>query len=410
MPWDPSCQFETGSSNGKPCTGAYYMARAVDFPITREWTEGTVHVADCEIVPNAKYALQATANEIDFTEIEEFETTPKPGDDDWGDITGGNTADGWTPPNGIANTADLQAVVLGMSNPAAAPHATWLDVYGLVGGAPNGMVNTMDIQVVNFAVNQHVPFGKTIYQLSPSECPATTCPTCLAQGDPIALSVSASDDFLDPEEWLYVDVFTAATDELGAYEVALEVTGGTAGTLVLADIDVDAERSDYVFGSATTIIVKNVAEGRVGVVREGGGMEITGTKYLATFVYQPASGASGVFEVALKGDGASFLNDGNGNLLAVTLGSEEVVGVGIDCWETWHCNDNNQCTTDACVNYECVFTNSTQGTSCNDGLFCTATDTCNGNGQCTGTGSPCTRTQWCNEFSNQCEDFAGGED
>lgn len=197
---------------------------------------------------------------------------------------------------------------------------------------------------------------------------------------------------------------------MGAYDIALTVSGGTAGSLVLTDIVVDAQRTDFVFAGSTFYSPENLAQGRVSVVHADGGATVTGTSYLATFVYQAEAGASGVFQIAIAGDGASFPNDCCGNRLASTAGSAEVVGVGVDCWETWHCNDNNACTTDACVNDECVFTNAAQGTACNDNLFCTATDTCNGSGQCTGTGSPCTPTQWCNEFQNQCEQQQGSED
>ncbi len=38
------------------------------------------------------------------------------------------------------------------------------------------------------------------------------------------------------------------------------------------------------------------------------------------------------------------------------------------------------CQTAACTNYECIYTNVTQGTSCDDGQYCTATDECDGNG------------------------------
>jgi hypothetical protein len=47
------------------------------------------------------------------------------------------------------------------------------------------------------------------------------------------------------------------------------------------------------------------------------------------------------------------------------------------------------------------------GTGCDDGLFCTATDTCNSSGVCTGTGSPCVdglscTTDSCDEDGNSC--------
>jgi len=43
----------------------------------------------------------------------------------------------------------------------------------------------------------------------------------------------------------------------------------------------------------------------------------------------------------------------------------------------------------------------TDGTVCNDGLFCTATDTCQ-TGTCSGTGNPCTTPLICDEATNAC--------
>jgi hypothetical protein len=42
------------------------------------------------------------------------------------------------------------------------------------------------------------------------------------------------------------------------------------------------------------------------------------------------------------------------------------------------------------------------GTGCDDGLFCTATDTCQ-SGICTGTGDPCAVDEFCNELTDACD-------
>ena len=421
-PWDSSCTDEDGNplsgNPPPPCTGVW-MARASTTEVVRQWTEDIVHVADCEIVPAAKYRVRAKEPlqfGYRFSDPLEFETTRRPVGKNFGDVVGPYcaqiqlplcTAVGWRAPDGFVNMNDIMAVVQAFGLLPVAPHRTWADIAPGIG--PNGKVNVADI------LNDVLAFAGVAYPnaagFNPSDCPPGRPAPPILPGNPIPLTLTGSDSFLnDPAEWLYVDVFTGAVDELAAYEIALEVTGGTAGNLILTDIIVDNTRADYVFGTATSIIAKTVAEGRVGVLRDDGGIAVTATKNVATFVYQPESGASGVFTITLKGDGASLLNDGHGMQYPVTLGSDEVVGVGVDCWLQWHCNDNNACTTDACVNYECVFTNAAPGAACNDGHFCTATDTCNGSGICTGTGNPCPPTQWCNEFQDQCEDFAGGED
>ncbi|MEK6675879.1 MAG: hypothetical protein AABZ47_09530, partial [Planctomycetota bacterium] len=71
----------------------------------------------------------------------------------------------------------------------------------------------------------------------------------------------------------------------------------------------------------------------------------------------------------------------------------------VDCLTNADCDDANLCTDDSCTGGLCSNTNNT--VSCDDGLFCTATDACSG-GACLGTGSPCTGGQFCNETLDSC--------
>ena len=67
--------------------------------------------------------------------------------------------------------------------------------------------------------------------------------------------------------------------------------------------------------------------------------------------------------------------------------------------ENADCDDSNVCTDDSCVEGSCVNTNNTA--SCDDGLFCTTTDTCSG-GACVGSGDPCAAGETCNDASEMC--------
>lgn len=91
-------------------------------------------------------------------------------------------------------------------------------------------------------------------------------------------------------------------------------------------------------------------------------------------------------------DGNGTCN-GGGSPCAANVGDNDS-----DCTES--CNEG----TDSCI------ANDPNGTSCNDGAFCTVTDTCT-NGVCGGTGNPCTAnvgdndsdcSESCNEVSNNC--------
>ena len=127
--------------------------------------------------------------------------------------------------------------------------------------------------------------------------------------------------------------------------------------------------------------------------------------YLATFIYQPSGGAEGVFNIVVKsGDEVLILDDSTGALRTSASGDTELIGVGIDCYEDAHCDDDNDCTTDTCSDYECSYQNVSQGTPCDDGLFCTLADECDGNGTCVGSGTPCSKP-WapqCCENADEC--------
>jgi hypothetical protein len=84
----------------------------------------------------------------------------------------------------------------------------------------------------------------------------------------------------------------------------------------------------------------------------------------------------------------------------------------VNCTSDVDCNDLNQCTDDVCINpgtinSYCYYPNKSNGTSCDDGLFCTVSDQCS-SGVCVGTtrdcsdGNECTNDT-CNEDLDQCQ-------
>ncbi len=112
-----------------------------------------------------------------------------------------------------------------------------------------------------------------------------------------------------------------------------------------------------------------------------------------------------------------------------TSGDSLFIGVDVECVNNGHCDDGSECTDDTCVNNVCQYTNNNcddsndcttdtcnagvcehgnepVGTTCDDGLFCTATDECDGSGTCVGTGSPCNpRRPYCCESLSICTLF-----
>ncbi len=72
----------------------------------------------------------------------------------------------------------------------------------------------------------------------------------------------------------------------------------------------------------------------------------------------------------------------------------------VDCLTDAGCDDSDPCTDDTCnANYICVSTL----VDCDDGLFCTGTETCDTNtGDCISSGDPCEEGEMCDEEIDEC--------
>ncbi|MEM6996670.1 MAG: hypothetical protein AAF721_39565, partial [Myxococcota bacterium] len=84
-------------------------------------------------------------------------------------------------------------------------------------------------------------------------------------------------------------------------------------------------------------------------------------------------------------------------------------GSCVECIDATQCPAPGGCSVAACVGNVCGSSIAPSGTPCDDGLFCTQTDTCNAVGTCTGSGNPCPGgdgdsdcSESCNESTNQC--------
>ncbi|MHC4696635.1 MAG: S8 family serine peptidase [Planctomycetota bacterium] len=397
-PYDPGCFNDDGTLTGRACTGEF-VARVVGSPVYRVWPEQTIHVGDCEIAPVTGYLLDSTEDETTFADPLAIGTILKPGTRHYGDVVGVGTGDlpplpGFTHPNRAVNVSDVQAFLLtkqGSSSPSA--HTTWVDLHGLGGWVPpNFILNVSDLQRILFGID-----GQTYLEsgghAEPWCCPTIQNPDPCARGaapgdDPATFTLVPSDDIIGLGESVDVDVFVDSVDDLGAFELAMEVTGGTSGELTLTAITVDSQRQDYVFEGQTAYEARNMTKATLSNSLESGSVQVQGSGYLATYTYQPTSGASGVFTIAVKGGEDSFLNNGVGVMLGTQTGDTDVIGVGIDCFDTADCAEI-ACQTATCTDYECIYSNVPQGTPCDDGLYCTATDECNGSGTCVGSGTPC---------------------
>lgn len=245
------------------------------------------------------------------------------------------------------------------------------------------------------------------------------------------VSMVPSDDLIPQGDLIEVQVFLDEATELAGWQVQLEVTGGDAGSLQLENLLVDDTRSDYAFFGLSSIEADAPLTGELGAgLLSPSWTTVTAPVYLGTFQFRASVDATGVFNIHFVADSNyTFLLVGVGLTSAPILGNDILIGVQVECAIDAHCDDGdmctddtcnsgtclnttddtnlctdgNDCTSDACVSGVCTSTNEPAGTTCNDGLFCTATDACDGSGTCVGSGSPCpAKRPYCCEYLQSC--------
>ncbi len=184
---DEDCPPQTGSCTEHPQVGSVVgwvgepdgndVSRVVGAPVYRVWSESTVHVSDCAIIPVTTYGLRATADGVVFTAPLEVGTIRKPGIWHYGDVVGEGTADlpplpGFTPPNLVVNITDVQALVLSIRGPSSpSAHTTWVDLHGLGDGAPpNFILNVSDVLRVLWGMGGQ-RYLDSPEHLAPGDCP-----------------------------------------------------------------------------------------------------------------------------------------------------------------------------------------------------------------------------------------------
>ena len=137
--------------------------------------EDCIHIADCEVIPMATYALRTTltplAAEPIFSDDLLVETIMKPGTKCWADLVGEweDPPGHWTAPDEVVSMHDLMAAVMYFRIHPNRPHRTWVEVNNR---CPDMVLGFGDIQkIVDGFKGRPYPFE------NPSACPSEVpCP------------------------------------------------------------------------------------------------------------------------------------------------------------------------------------------------------------------------------------------
>lgn len=157
--------------------------------------------------------------------------------------------------------------------------------------APDGWINIDDILAV-----VDVIFNGRIYSC-PDPCFTGPDPPAAPPAATGELATSETPHTINPGDMVEVDVYVAGTADLRAYEVSVDITGGSSGALTLVNAFIDETRVDYAFyGAATpTHSSVDVSGGRIANALEIGGVDALTDVYAGTFVFQASGNADGTF-------------------------------------------------------------------------------------------------------------------
>ncbi len=148
-------------------------------------------------------------------------------------------------------------------------------------------------------------------------------------GATAALTLTTSHAAVKMDETVDVHVFASGIKDLRAYEVKLNVDGGTDGELTLADLRIDTDRDDYVFSGLKEVHATDLSGSRIGGALVSGAIDAVAPVYLGTYTFQTSARAAGVFGVSVEmGNGTPILMDSKGtpvpfappSALQVTIG------------------------------------------------------------------------------------------
>jgi len=151
-------------------------------PDFRVWTDTTLHVGDCEIIPVATYEIRAClppngavcSNPLTIGTINQPFIAPG-FRGNYGDVAGPVVGTEFTPPDGIGNIGDVSAYVLTSQNYGTAntpqTHPTWVDLNGLgTGSPPQYILNVSDLGQILKAL-QGNKWTDDPGNLNPASCP-----------------------------------------------------------------------------------------------------------------------------------------------------------------------------------------------------------------------------------------------
>lgn len=123
-----------------------------------------------------------------------------------------------------------------------------------------------------------------------------------------------------------VDVSLQNVQGLGALQFMMKATGGTQGKLTVIGIEMNKERSDYVFGTASAIEAIDGQQWRAGAVLMDGSRSFDSAS-VATVTFEASKNATGTFQVNVAKGQETFLRKFDASPLYSAIGKDVTITV-----------------------------------------------------------------------------------
>ncbi|NOT02593.1 MAG: hypothetical protein HOP29_18455 [Phycisphaerales bacterium] len=131
---------------------------------------------------------------------------------------------------------------------------------------------------------------------------------------PVDVTLVASAAHVQPGQTVGIDVRLGRLSTMRGYQVAVEVSGGSTGTLTLEGVFVDDQTGDYLFAGRNATWGGDLSQSRLANVLNSGSVTTTTEKYACTFVFRASNDASGTFSITLQTDDRTKLVAVDGQL------------------------------------------------------------------------------------------------
>ncbi len=143
------------------------------------------------------------------------------------------------------------------------------------------------------------------------------------------LTTVASEATIAPGSAVTVTVFLSGVADLRGLQVALDVTGGMSGALEQESMSIAVDRPDYVFGSRPAVTSTDPVSGRLLSALYSGGVAVTETAYVGTYVFRASPDARGTFIVNVRTNHETLLRDSKGLPIGFRIGDGAAISLGM---------------------------------------------------------------------------------